>query len=54
MTIPSYETDSLRTNAVNPRKEGKTKLKVLAEKLMQNMDISTISRCYEDMMRAYA
>ena len=48
------EADALPANNANQRKEGKTKLKALAEKLMQNMDISSISRCYEDMMRAYA
>lgn len=48
------EVDSLPARADNERKEGKTKLGDLADKLMHKMDISTIGRCYEDMMRAYA
>ena len=48
------EVDSLPVKADNERKEGKTKLGALADKLMHKIDISTIDRCYEEMMRAYA
>ena len=48
------EADVIAANPANPRKQGKTKLKALAEKLMQKMDISSINKCYEDMMCAYA
>lgn len=48
------EADALSVNDSNPRKEGKTRLKSFAEKLKLHMDISSISRCYEDIMYAYA
>ena len=48
------EVDALYTNVANPRREGKAKLKALAEKILQYMDISSITRCYEEMMCAYA
>lgn len=48
------EVDALPTNVANPRREGKDKLKALAEKIMQYMDITSITRCYEEMMCAYA